>query len=306
MKILVVGSIAFDSIETPYGKADKALGGSALYFSSSASYFAPVNIVGVVGEDFPLEELGFLKERKVDVEGIKIEKGKTFFWHGKYHLDMNNRDTIVTELNVFQNFEPVIPEKYRDSQYVFLANIDPDLQLRVLEQVKKPKLVVLDTMNFWISGKLDSLKAVLERVDIAILNESESRQISQDYNLIKASKFILNCGPKVVIIKKGEHGAILVGQNFYFAVPAYPLELVYDPTGAGDTFAGGFVGYLAKVDKVNLGNLKRAMIYGSVLASYNVEKFSIERFKTLTIDEIIKRFKEFKELTNFEQGEEFA
>ena len=300
MKILVVGSIAFDTIETPYGKADKALGGSALYFSSSASYFSPINIVGVIGEDFHIEELDFLKERKVDMDGIMVEKGKTFFWHGKYHIDMNNRDTLVTELNVFQNFRPIIPEKYQDSPYVFLANIDPQLQLQILDQVKKPKLVVLDTMNFWISGKLDSLKEVLKRSDIAILNESEARQISQDYNLIKAAKFIINSGPKIVIIKKGEHGAILVGHNFYFYAPAYPIELVYDPTGAGDSFAGGFLGYLAKVDKLSVENLKRAMIYGSVLASFNVEKFSIERFKTLTMEEIIDRFKEFKNLTNFD------
>ncbi len=299
MSLLVVGSIAYDTVETPFGKVEDSLGGSALYFSAAASLFGPVNVVGVVGSDFDASKISFLKKRGVDLEGLYMESGKTFRWGGRYYEDMNKRETLFTYLNVFERFQPRIPEHYRQSEYVFLANIDPELQLQVLDQIEKPKLVVLDTMNFWISGKRNELEKVLKRCDIIILNDEEAREITSEANLIKATKRILDYGPKSVIVKKGEHGAMLYHNGHFFFAPAFPLEKVIDPTGAGDSFAGGFMGYIAKTDKTDFATLKKAVIYGSTIASFNVEDFSFNRLKTLTMEEIEERVKAFKELTSF-------
>ncbi len=299
MSLLVVGSIAYDTVETPFGKVEDSLGGSALYFSAAASLFGPVNVVGVVGSDFDASKISFLKKRGVDLEGLYMESGKTFRWGGRYYEDMNKRETLFTYLNVFERFQPRIPEHYRQSEYVFLANIDPELQLQVLDQIEKPKLVVLDTMNFWISGKRSELEKVLKRCDIIILNDEEAREITSEANLIKATKRILDYGPKSVIVKKGEHGAMLYHNGHFFFAPAFPLEKVIDPTGAGDSFAGGFMGYIAKTDKTDFATLKKAVIYGSTIASFNVEDFSFNRLKMLTMEEIEERVKAFKELTSF-------
>jgi sugar/nucleoside kinase (ribokinase family) len=278
---------------------EDSLGGSALYFSAAASLFGPVNVVGVVGSDFDASKISFLKKRGVDLEGLYMESGKTFRWGGRYYEDMNKRETLFTYLNVFERFQPRIPEHYRQSEYVFLANIDPELQLQVLDQIEKPKLVVLDTMNFWISGKRNELEKVLKRCDIIILNDEEAREITSEANLIKATKRILDYGPKSVIVKKGEHGAMLYHNGHFFFAPAFPLEKVIDPTGAGDSFAGGFMGYIAKTDKTDFATLKKAVIYGSTIASFNVEDFSFNRLKMLTMEEIEERVKAFKELTSF-------
>ncbi len=299
MSLLVVGSIAYDTVETPFGKVEDSLGGSALYFSAAASLFGPVNVVGVVGSDFDASKISFLKKRGVDLEGLYMESGKTFRWGGRYYEDMNKRETLFTYLNVFERFQPRIPEHYRQSEYVFLANIDPELQLQVLDQIEKPKLVVLDTMNFWISGKRSELEKVLKRCDIIILNDEEAREITSEANLIKATRRILDYGPKSVIVKKGEHGAMLYHNGHFFFAPAFPLEKVIDPTGAGDSFAGGFMGYIAKTDKTDFATLKKAVIYGSTIASFNVEDFSFNRLKTITMEEIEERVKAFKELTSF-------
>ena len=299
MSILVVGSTALDSVETPFGKADDVLGGSAIYFSTAASYFSNVSIVAVVGDDFPLDKIEFLKSKGVDLSGLTVEKGKSFRWGGKYTHDFNNRETLFTELNVFENFNPQIPDNLKNTPYVFLANIQPDLQLKVLEQINNPKLVVMDTMNFWIDGTLDSLKEIIKKIDILIINDSETQQLADESNLFKAAKKIQAMGPKILVIKKGEHGAILVSNDSYFCAPAYPLEQIYDPTGAGDTFAGGFVGYLARTDNLSDANLRKAIIYGSTLASFCVEKFSIEKTKNLTEQEIDERYNEFINLTKF-------
>ncbi len=299
MSLLVVGSIAYDTVETPFGKVEDSLGGSALYFSAAASLFGPVNVVGVVGSDFDASKISFLKKRGVDLEGLYMESGKTFRWGGRYYEDMNKRETLFTYLNVFERFQPRIPEHYRHSEYVFLANIDPELQLQVLDQIEKPKLVVLDTMNFWISGKRSELEKVLKRCDIIILNDEEAREITSEANLIKATKRILEYGPKSAIVKKGEHGAMLYHNGHFFFAPAFPLEKVVDPTGAGDSFAGGFMGYIAKTDKTDFATLKKAVIYGSTIASFNVEDFSFNRLKTITMEEIEERVKAFKELTSF-------
>jgi len=300
MSVLVVGSAALDSIETPFGIADDALGGSAIYFSSSASFFTPVNVVAVVGQDFPHDQVQYLSDRGVDFSGLVTEDGKTFRWGGKYNLNMNDRDTLFTHLNVFEDFKPVLPDNYKSSPYVFLANIQPQLQLEVLGQMNKPKLVVLDTMNFWIEGALDVLKEALKQVDILIINDSETRQLSGEYNLFKAARIIQSMGPKTIVLKKGEHGAMLITGDDYFWAPAYPLEVLYDPTGAGDTFAGGFLGYIAKTDDISPSSLRKAVIYGSTLASFCVEKFSVERLKELTMSEIAERYKKFVDLTKFD------
>ncbi|MBN1154171.1 sugar kinase [candidate division KSB1 bacterium] len=300
MSVLVVGSAALDSIETPFGKADDALGGSAIYFSSSASFFTSVNMVAVVGNDFPLDKIQYLTNRGVDLSGLSIDEGKTFRWGGRYNLDLNDRETLYTHLNVFENFKPVLPEHYKSTPYVFLANIQPQLQLDVLNQMHKPKLVVLDTMNFWIERTLDDLKKTLRYVDILIINDSETRQLSGEYNLFKAARIIQSMGPKTLVLKKGEHGAMLITEDDYFWAPAYPLETLFDPTGAGDTFAGGFLGYLAETDDVSVQNLRKAVIYGSTLASFCVEKFSVQRLIELTKDEIIDRYNQFIRLTKFE------
>ncbi len=299
MSLLVVGSIAYDTVETPFGKVEDSLGGSALYFSAAASLFGPVNVVGVVGSDFDAYKISFLKKRGVNLDGLYMESGKTFRWGGRYYEDMNKRETLFTYLNVFERFQPRIPEEYRHSEYVFLANIDPELQLKVLEQIQKPKLVVLDTMNFWINGKRAQLQTVLKRSDIIVVNDEEAREMTGEFNLIKAIKRIVEYGPKSVIVKKGEHGAMLYQDGKFFFAPAFPLEKVVDPTGAGDSFAGGFMGYLAKTDKTDFATLKKAIIYGSTIASFNVEDFSFNRLKTLTMEEIEQRVELFKELTAF-------
>ena len=294
-----MGSVALDSVETPYGMVDNALGGSAVYFSVSASYFTDVGVVAVIGRDFPEDHLNFLKSKRIDLRGLKREPGLTFHWKGRYSGDLNEAETIDTQLNVFEDFRPYIPEEYRESSFVFLANIDPELQLNVLEQVKRPKLTICDTMNFWIEGKLEQLKEIVKRVDILIINEGEVRQLSRETNLIKAYQKISSCGPKVLVIKQGSYGALLFTPSSVFSAPAYPLEELSDPTGAGDCFAGGFVGYLAKSQDTAEGELRKAVIYGSVMASFNVEDFSLGRLKTLTIDEIEKRFESFRKLTQF-------
>ncbi len=299
MNLLVVGSVALDSVETPYGMVDNALGGSAVYFSVSASYFTDVGVVAVIGLDFPDDHLNFLKSKRIDLRGLKRESGLTFHWKGRYSGDLNEAETIDTKLNVFEDFRPYIPEEYRESSFVFLANIDPELQLNVLEQVKRPKLTICDTMNFWIEGKLEQLKEIIKRVDILIINEGEVRQLSRETNLIKAYQKISSYGPKILVVKQGSYGALLFTPSSVFSAPAYPLEELSDPTGAGDCFAGGFVGYLAKSQDTAEGELRKAVIYGSVMASFNVEDFSLGRLKTLTIDEIEKRFESFRKLTQF-------
>ncbi|MBI1987742.1 MAG: sugar kinase [Nitrospinae bacterium] len=300
MSLLVVGSVALDSVKTPFGQVEEALGGSATYFSVAASYFSEVNLVAVVGSDFPDEHLELLRERSVDLEGLQRVEGKSFRWRGEYGYDLNEARTLETQLNVFQSFKPVIPEKYRDAKYVFLANIDPDLQRDVLDQVRNPDLVACDTMNFWIEGKPDSLKETLKRVDILVINESEVRELAKEANIVKAAKTILSWGPNTLIIKRGEYGALRFSNHEIFSAPGFPLELVYDPTGAGDSFAGGFMGYLANVKELSEVHIRRAIIFGSTMASFNVEDFSLNRLKELTLPEIEKRFRAFKGLAHFE------
>jgi len=297
VSVLVVGSVALDTIENRFGKVDDSPGGSALYFSSAASLFAPVNVVGVVGSDF---DFSIVEKRNVDINGIYVEEGKTFRWGGKYHLDINKRDTTFTDLNVFQNFKPVIPESYKNSEYVFLANIAPELQLQVLDQISKPKLVVLDTMNFWISSQKDKVEEVIKRSDIIILNDEETREFTENPNLLEAGKEILELGPKYLIIKKGEHGAVLLGKDSFFTFFAYPVDIVKDPTGAGDSFAGGFVGYLAKEQNLNQSTLRKAVVYGSVIASFSVEDFSFNKLKYLSDDDLQLRFDKMREITRID------
>lgn len=305
MSLLVVGSLALDTIETPFGKAERTLGGSATFISIAASYFIkPVRLVGVVGGDFPKEVIEYFKDRDIDLEGLQIKPdGKTFHWHGKYDFDLNTRESLVTELNVFADFDPVIPDSFKRSKYLCLGNINPELQLSVLEQmssVEKPKLIVADTMNFWIEGKYEPLLEVLKRIDVLIINDSEARELSDEFNLFKSAKSIQSLGPKILIIKKGEHGALLFFEDKIFNAPAYPLESIFDPTGAGDSFAGGFIGYLAKTDDVSYENMKRAVIHGSAIASFSVEKFSVEGIKDLTHAAIYDRIAEFKSFSHFE------
>lgn len=300
MSILVVGSVAFDSVETPFGRVENVLGGSATYFSTSASFFTDVNLVAVVGEDFPQEHLEFLKSRNVNVDGLSESPGKTFHWQGKYGYDLNEAQTLATHLNVFEHFKPVIPDAYKDAEYLFLANIDPELQMEVLNQVRKPRVIACDTMNFWISSKPDALKKVIERVDILVINEGEARQFSQEANLVKAARKIVDLGLKTLIIKRGEYGVLMFNGASVFAAPAYPLEEVFDPTGAGDTFAGGFMGYLANTGDTSEAGIRQAIIFGSVMASFNVEDFSLNRMKSLGYKEIEERYRSFKTLTHFE------
>ncbi len=299
MNLLVVGSVALDSVETPYGSVEKALGGSAVYFSVSASYFSEVGVVAVVGRDFSEEHIAFLKSKKIDLRGLKQESGLTFHWKGRYSGDLNEAETLDTQLNVFEDFRPQIPEEYQDAPFVFLANIDPELQLNVLKQVKRPKLTVCDTMNFWIEGKLKQLKEIIKRVDILIINEGEVRQLSQESNLIKAYQKISSYGPKTLVIKQGSYGALLLTPSSVFSAPAYLVERLSDPTGAGDSFAGGFAGYLAKSQDIDENELRKAVIYGSVMASFDVEDFSLGRLRALTLDEIEERFESFKRLVEF-------
>jgi sugar/nucleoside kinase (ribokinase family) len=300
MGLLVVGSVAFDSVETPFGKANNVLGGSATYFSTAASYFTDVRLVAVVGRDFPEKHINFLKKKKIDVRGLQKANGKTFRWKGKYDFDLNQAQTLDTQLNVFASFNPKLPEAYKDTGYVFLANIDPVLQLEVLRQVKRPKLVACDTMNFWIERKLKELKKTLKFVDILTINEAEARELSKESNLVKAARRIMSYGPEIIIIKRGEYGALMFSDSGVFSAPAYPIESVFDPTGAGDSFAGGFMGYLASVDNMTDANIRQAIIVGSVMASFDVEDFSLNRFKKLTTAEIENRYDEFKQLTYFD------
>lgn len=302
-KLLIVGTVAFDAIETPFGKTDKILGGAATYIGLSAANFnVPMSIVSVIGEDFPESDIQLLKDRNIDVSGLEIVKGgKTFFWSGRYHNDMNSRDTLETQLNVLENFSPVVPDNFKDAEVVMLGNLHPLVQLSVVQQMeKRPKLIVLDTMNFWMDIALDDLKKVIAQVDVITINDEEARQLSGEYSLIKAARVIREMGPKYIVIKKGEHGAFLFDNEDVFFAPALPLEEVFDPTGAGDTFAGGFTGYLASSGNYSFENMKKAIIHGSNLASFCVEKFGTERMKNLKRKEVNKRLKQFKDLTQFE------
>ncbi|WP_179353133.1 PfkB family carbohydrate kinase [Winogradskyella vidalii] len=302
-KLVIVGTVAFDAIETPFGKTDKILGGAATYIGLSASNFdVDSSAVSVVGGDFPQEYLDLLKNRNIDIEGIEIVKeGKTFFWSGKYHNDMNSRDTLATELNVLEHFNPIVPDNYKDSDVVMLGNLHPLVQQGVLNQMtKKPKLAILDTMNFWMDIALDDLLSVIKNVDVITINDEEARQLTGEYSLVVAARKVHEMGPKYVVIKKGEHGALLFHNENVFYAPALPLEEVFDPTGAGDTFAGGFAGYLAKTGDFSFENMKTAVIYGSTLASFCVEKFGTERMQSLTDKEIYKRLDQFKSLTQFD------
>lgn len=302
-KLVIVGTVAFDAIETPFGKTDKILGGAATFISLAASQFnVDSAVVSIVGGDFPQEYLDLLSNKNIDISGIEIVKeGKTFFWSGKYHNDMNTRDTLVTELNVLADFNPVVPENYRDANVVMLGNLHPIVQMGVLEQMnRKPKMVILDTMNFWMDCALEELKAVIKKVDVITINDEEARQLTGEYSLVIAARKIHEMGPKYVVIKKGEHGALLFHKENVFYAPALPLEAVYDPTGAGDTFAGGFAGFLAKTEDFSFENMKNAVIYGSTLASFCVEKFGTERMENLEHKEMHKRLQQFKQITQFE------
>jgi len=303
MSILVVGTVAFDAIETPFGKTDKIVGGAATYICLSSSFFAKnLNLVSVVGEDFPSDAIQMLKNKSVDTDGLQIKKGeKTFFWSGKYHNDMNTRDTLDTQLNVLENFNPIVPEKYQGSEFLMLGNLMPSVQKKVLSQMKKrPKLVVLDTMNFWMDLFMDDLKEALKEVDVLTINDEEARQLSGEYSLVKAAKVILAMGPKYLIIKKGEHGALLFNNNEVFFAPALPLEEVFDPTGAGDSFAGGFIGYLAQTNDISFENMKRAVINGSAMASFCVEKFGTQKLTEINQDDVDARINEFVNLVKFD------
>jgi len=300
MSLLVVGSVALDSVKTPFGEENDVLGGSATYFSVSAGYFIGVNLVAVVGEDFPEEHINLLKSNPINIDGLEKKPGKTFRWKGSYNYDLNEAHTLDTQLNVFADFDPKIPENYKNSKYVFLANIDPDLQIKVLDQITNPKLIVCDTMNYWIEGKLDSLKRLLSKINILIINDSETRELGKDPNVVKAAQKILSWGPDSIIVKRGEYGSLMFSDSSIFSAPAYPLEFVFDPTGAGDSFAGGFMGYISKMDDFSEETKRKAIIFGSTMASFNVEKFSLKRLQSLTWKEIEKRFRFFKRITHFE------
>lgn len=303
MSLLVVGTMAFDAIETPFGKSDRIIGGAATYIALSASHYVkPIKQISVVGGDFPQEELNFLESRGVTLEGVQIKKDqKSFFWSGKYHMDMNERDTLDTQLNVLADFTPVVPDSYQDCEFVMLGNLMPSIQQQVLSQMKqKPKLVVMDTMNFWMDTAMGDLESVLKQVDVLLLNDSEARQLSAQYSLTKAAREIMNMGPKYVVIKKGEHGALLFNKDKVFVAPALPLEEVFDPTGAGDTFAGGFIGHLAATKDISFENMKTAVIIGSAMASFCVEKFGTQRMKEISREEINSRISQFVDLVSFE------
>ncbi|HLV92715.1 MAG TPA: PfkB family carbohydrate kinase [Aequorivita sp.] len=301
-KLVIVGTVAFDAIETPFGKTDKILGGAATYIGIAASQFnVDGAIVSVVGGDFPKEHLTMLEGKGMDISGLEVvEYGKTFFWSGKYHNDMNTRDTLITDLNVLADFKPQVPENYKDAEVVMLGNLHPLVQLSVIEQMNSPKLMVLDTMNFWMDSALDDLKKVISKVDVITINDEEARQLSGEYSLVTAAKSIMKMGPKYVVIKKGEHGALLFGDDDVFYAPAMPLREVFDPTGAGDTFAGGFTGYLARTKDYSFANMKNAVINGSALASFCVEKFGTERLLSLNTKEMYQRLQQFKSLTQFD------
>jgi sugar/nucleoside kinase (ribokinase family) len=300
MTVLVVGSVALDSVETPFGKADDVLGGSANFFAAAASHLTPVQLVGVVGTDYPMNDLGPLAKRGVDLAGLEQTEGRSFRWRGRYRHDLNSAETLETHLGVFSHFRPKIPTQFREAPFVFLANIDPRLQLEVLEQVRKPRLVACDTMNFWIESRRPELLELLSRVDLITLNDAEARQLTECANLIKAARWIMERGPGHVIIKKGEHGAFMFTRESIFFAPAYPLEDVFDPTGAGDAFAGGFMGYLAKTGKLDDAHLRRAVVYGSTMGSFAVERFSIERLLEISTRDIASRLGAFGRLVAFE------
>jgi sugar/nucleoside kinase (ribokinase family) len=300
MSLLVVGSVAFDAIETPFGKIDRTLGGAASYFALAASHFLPVRLVGIVGEDFTEKDEAVFRGRKIDLTGLEHAQGKSFFWSGRYSQNMNERTTLATELNVFAAFQPKLPAPFVDSSFVFLGNIDPTLQRSVLKQVRgKPKAVGLDTMNFWIDGTPAELRETLKHVQILTINDDETRQLTGEHNLFRAARRVFKMGPKILIIKRGENGAVMVHKDFIFSVPAFPLEEVRDPTGAGDTFAGGFMGYLASKGRITGQTLRSAMVYGSVLASFTVEQFGVERLASVKRSEIAKRAREFIRITSF-------
>ena len=300
MKILVVGSVAFDSVETPFGQGTDILGGSATYFSTSASFFTGVQLVAVVGEDFPAEHRDFLASRNIDLSGLQVVPGRTFRWKGRYGYDLNEAQTLETQLNVFEGFQPNLPSNFRDAEVVFLANIDPELQLEVVRQVRRPRVIACDTMNFWIAGKREALVRTLREVDILIINEGETRQLANEPNLVKAARAILALGPHTLVVKRGEYGVLVFGEHNVFSIPAYPLEEVFDPTGAGDTFAGGFVGYLAATGNFSEAAIRKATVFGSVMASFTVEDFSLDRLRRLAWPESEERFRMFQALTAFE------
>lgn len=306
MRLVTVGSVAFDAIETPFGKTDKIVGGAGTFITLSASFFEKSQgIISVVGDDFPNDTLDFMNKRGINTSGIQIKKGeKTFFWSGKYHNDMNSRDTLITELNVLEHFDPIIPEAFSQADYLMLGNLSPQVQRQVIERMaKRPKLIAMDTMNFWMDIAMDDLRETISMVDVLIINDEEARQLSKEYSLMKASKVIRAMGPKILIIKKGEHGALLFHENHVFFAPALPLEEVFDPTGAGDTFAGGFMGYLAATDDISFENMKRAIIAGSALASFSVEKFGTTRLTEITESDMQERMQQFVSLTNFEMNQ---
>lgn len=303
MSLISVGTMAFDAIETPFGKVDKIIGGSGTYVAYAAcNFIKPIQQISIIGYDFPEEELEELRKRGVQLEGVEVVPDKkSFFWSGKYHIDMNSRDTLVTDLNVLADFNPIVPESYQGAEFLMLGNLSPDIQLSVINQLRvRPKLVVMDTMNFWMEIALEGLKEVLKKVDVLMVNDGEARQLSGEFSLVKAAKVILQMGPKFLVIKKGEHGALLFHENHVFFAPALPLEEVFDPTGAGDTFAGGFIGYLAKTRDISFENMKTAIIVGSALASFCVEKFGPNRMKEITKEEIDLRLAEFVQLVNFD------
>jgi sugar/nucleoside kinase (ribokinase family) len=301
MSLLVVGSVAFDALETPYGKVDRTLGGAASYFALAASCFSPVRLVGVVGDDFTRKDAAVFRRRGIDTAGLERAPGKSFFWAGRYSATLNERTTLATELNVFANFAPKLPPSYRDSAYVFLANIDPTLQRSVLQQMRRaPKMVALDTMNYWIERTPAELRETLKHTQLLMINDEETRQLAGEHNLLRAASRIFRMGPKTLVVKRGEHGALMVHDRFLFAVPAFPLEEVHDPTGAGDSFAGGFMGYLASVGRLDDRTLRRAMVYGSVVGSFAVEKFGMDRLRTLTRKEIEQRARRLRKLTMFD------
>jgi len=303
MSLLVIGTVAFDAIETPFGKTDKIVGGAATFIALSASYFASkINLVSVVGDDFPTSAIEMMQKRNVNTSGLQIKQGeKTFFWSGRYHNDMNTRDTLDTQLNVLEGFDPIIPEAFQDCEFLMLGNLAPAVQMTVIDRLKiRPKLVVLDTMNFWMDIAMDELKALLKKVDVLTINDEEARQLSGEYSLVKAAQKILDMGPAYLIIKKGEHGALLFNRDQVFFAPALPLEEVFDPTGAGDSFAGGFIGYIAETRDISFDNLKRAVIFGSAMASFSVEKFGTERIQNLSQEEVDDRVQQFIDLVQFD------
>ena len=304
MSLLVVGSVALDSVETPFGQVENALGGSAVFFSVAGSLLHPVQLVGVVGRDYPMDELRRIAVRGIDLRGLTVGDGESFRWAGRYGFDLNSRDTLETRLGVFANFRPDIPEEFRDAKYVFLGNIDPDLQLDVLEQVRHPDLVACDTMNYWIQGKRTALQKLLERVNVLMVNDSELRELSGDWHIHRAARWVLERGPRAVVVKKGEHGAVLIEKDRTFFVPGYPLEDVFDPTGAGDAFAGGFMGHLARSGDLTHANMRLAMVYGSAMGSFACERFSVQRFDEITAADVVERVLQYRDLVHFDPDDD--